>query len=133
MLGEKLVKLRKEKNLSQEQLAEKIDVTRQTISNWELNETSPNAEQLIKLAKEFNISIDNLLDNDIEVDKETNKEVANNYKFRATAFRIITVIWIIAAVTAFIENNYIPGIINIITAFIALTVSFIIEKKSKNK
>ena len=59
--------------------------------------------------------------------------VANNYKFRATAFRIITVIWIIAAVTAFIENNYIPGIINIITAFIALTVSFIIEKKSKNK
>ena len=45
-LGDQLFKLRKEAKLSQEQLAFEIGVTRQTISNWELNETSPNPEQL---------------------------------------------------------------------------------------
>ena len=46
MLGENILKLRKSKGLSQEQLGEKVQVTRQTISNWELGETSPNPEQL---------------------------------------------------------------------------------------
>ncbi len=41
-LGEKIIKMRKQKNLSQEDLAEQMGVTRQTISNWELNETTPN-------------------------------------------------------------------------------------------
>ena len=45
-LGDNIFKLRKDCKLSQEQLAEKVDVTRQTISNWELGETSPNPEQL---------------------------------------------------------------------------------------
>ena len=64
-LGENIFKLRKEYNLSQEQLAEKINVTRQTISNWELGETAPNPEQLKLLSKELNISIDELLNNHI--------------------------------------------------------------------
>lgn len=50
-LGDNIQKLRKDLKLSQEQLAEKIDVTRQTISNWELGETSPNPEQLKLLSK----------------------------------------------------------------------------------
>ena len=50
-LGDKIQKLRKDLKLSQEQLAEKIDVTRQTISNWELGETSPNPEQFKLLSK----------------------------------------------------------------------------------
>lgn len=64
-LGNKILDLRKKKGLSQEELGEKISVTRQTISNWELGETSPNIEQLKLLSKEFNISIDELVDNDI--------------------------------------------------------------------
>lgn len=46
-LGNNIQTLRKKKGLSQEKLAEKINVTRQTISNWELGETAPNPEQLI--------------------------------------------------------------------------------------
>ena len=65
-LGEKIFELRKKCGLSQEQLGEKINVTRQTISNWELGETAPNPEQLKLISKEFNVSIDELLDNDIE-------------------------------------------------------------------
>ena len=52
-LGDNILKLRKDCKLSQEQLAEKIDVTRQTISNWELGETSPNPEQLKLLSQHF--------------------------------------------------------------------------------
>ncbi len=76
-LGKKILELRKKSGLSQEGLGEKIDVTRQTISNWELGITSPNPEQLKMLSKEFNISIDELLDNDIHniiVQKVSNTE-----------------------------------------------------------
>ena len=63
-LGNNIQTLRKKKGLSQEKLAEKINVTRQTISNWELGETAPNPEQLILLSKQFDISIDELVGKD---------------------------------------------------------------------
>ena len=76
-LGDNILKLRKDCKLSQEQLAEKVDVTRQTISNWELGETSPNPDQLKLLSKALNVSIDELLNNDIKqvlVEKVNNTE-----------------------------------------------------------
>ena len=76
-LGNNILKLRKDCKLSQEQLAEQVDVTRQTISNWELGETSPNPEQLKLLSKALNVSIDELLNNDIKpvlVEKVSNTE-----------------------------------------------------------
>lgn len=65
-LGQNILNYRKKVGLSQEELGEKIDVTRQTISNWELGETSPNTEQLKNLSKVLNVSIDELVNNDIE-------------------------------------------------------------------
>lgn len=94
-LGEKLLSLRKKKGLTQEELAEKIDVTRQTISNWELNETSPNPEQLKKLSKELNVSIDELLDNDIKdilVEKVSSTEKTTKTTLKVVLFSILTVI-----------------------------------------
>ncbi len=64
-LGKNIYTLRKEKGFSQEKLAEKVNVTRQTISNWELGETSPNPEQLILLSGALDKSIDELVGNDI--------------------------------------------------------------------
>ena len=63
MLGEKIIQERKKHYLSQENLAEVVGVTRQTISNWELNETSPDLKQAEKLADIFNISMDELIGN----------------------------------------------------------------------
>lgn len=63
-LGKNILKLRKQLQLSQEQLGMKVGVTRQTISNWELNETVPDAKQLLALSKALDISIDALVDND---------------------------------------------------------------------
>ena len=65
-LGQNILNLRKKSGLSQEQLGEKVNVTRQTISNWELEETTPNPEQLKLLSKALNISVDDLIDNDIQ-------------------------------------------------------------------
>ena len=75
-LWENIYKLRKKK-LSQEQLAELVNVTRQTISNWELGSTSPNPEQLKLLSKYLKVNIDELLGNeskDILVKKISNTE-----------------------------------------------------------
>ena len=64
-LGKKILELRKKENLSQEQLAEKINVTRQTISKWELNETTPDIKQAKELSRLFKVSLDELTDNDM--------------------------------------------------------------------
>ena len=58
--SEKLLNLRKEKGMSQEKLAKSLNVTRQTISKWELNQTVPDMNKLVKIAKLFKISLDEL-------------------------------------------------------------------------
>lgn len=63
-LNKNIEQLRKKYNLTQEVLAEKLNVTRQTISNWEQGVTYPNPEQLLTLSKIFNISVDELLANE---------------------------------------------------------------------
>ncbi len=65
-LGNKILELRKKSGFSQEELGEKVDVTRQTISNWELNETQPNPNQLKLLSQALNVSVDDLLENDLQ-------------------------------------------------------------------
>ena len=65
-LGKNIYTLRKEKGFSQENLAEKVYVTRQTISHWELGETFPNPEQLILLSGALDKSIDELVGNDLK-------------------------------------------------------------------
>lgn len=72
-LSKNIYNLRKKNGFSQEYLAEKLNVSRQTISNWELGETSPNPEQLLLLSKTLEVSTDNLLDNDITF-RDNNKK-----------------------------------------------------------
>jgi len=66
-LGKKIIEMRKNKNLSQEQLAETLNVSRQTISNWENGRFYPDIDALVKISKYFNISLDDLLASDSNV------------------------------------------------------------------
>lgn len=100
-LGENILKLRKSAKLSQEQLAEKIGVSRQTISNWELGETSPNPEQLKLLSKNLNISIDELLENDVK--EVLVKKVSNTEKLAGLIIKILKAIGIIFVVLLIID------------------------------
>ena len=72
-LNKNLYNLRKAKGFSQEYMAEQINVSRQTISNWELGETSPNPEQLLLLSKTLETSVDNLLGNKTVFKDNTDK------------------------------------------------------------
>lgn len=74
MLGEKIRKLRKENKISQEALAEKLGVSRQSISLWENDQTIPSMENIVAIANIFGVSTDELLkDND---EKEV-EEISN--------------------------------------------------------
>jgi len=76
-IGKKILELRKKKGLSQEELAEKVGVTRQTISKWELSETYPDLNQAKNLSQVFNVSLDELVSNDIKdvlIEKTSNTE-----------------------------------------------------------
>ena len=57
-IGNKLNQLRKLSGMTQEQLAEKIDVSRQTISKWESDSTSPDLESIVKISRIFHVSLD---------------------------------------------------------------------------
>ena len=66
MLSEKLYKLRKNSGLSQEKLAEQLDVSRQAISKWESGTAVPESEKLIAISNYFGVSIDYLLKDEVE-------------------------------------------------------------------
>ena len=73
-LNEQIKKYRTEMNISQEELAEKIYVTRQSISNWENGKTYPDIHSLLLLSSLFGISLDQLVKGDIEIMKKEIKE-----------------------------------------------------------
>lgn len=76
-LGNKIMTLRKKNNMSQEELSEKVGVTRQTISKWELEETTPDIMQAKKLSEIFKVSLDELTGNNVNniiVEKISNTE-----------------------------------------------------------
>lgn len=100
-LGNKILELRKKNGLSQEQLGEKVNVTRQTISNWELGETAPNPEQLKLLSKTLNISVDELLDNDVK--NVLVERISNTERLAGIIIKILKFVGIIFVVFLIID------------------------------
>ena len=74
-IANRLVKLRKENHLSQEQLAEKIGISRQAVSKWERAEASPDTDNLILLARLYHISLDELLKTEEPVEAAEQPEI----------------------------------------------------------
>lgn len=64
--NEKLINLRKENGMSQEELGDRLGVTRQTISKWELGQATPNMTNLNELGTLFNVSINYLVDDNCD-------------------------------------------------------------------
>ena len=91
MLSEKLYQLRKKSGLSQEQLAEQLNVSRQAISKWESGSAFPESEKLIIISNYFGVSVDYLLKDEVEDDAKTaNNEVGKNPKIVAGLIICIT-------------------------------------------
>ena len=77
-LGEKIYRLRTDRNLTQEQLAEKLGVTRQSISKWEGDLVKPEIEKLKAMAKLFEVSLDDLISDEASDDKDKEKTMAES-------------------------------------------------------
>lgn len=69
-LGEKIKECRKQAGFSQEQLAERINVSRQAITKWETNKGIPDIANLIAISDEFGLSLDELIKDDVAVKKK---------------------------------------------------------------
>lgn len=79
-LSKNLKKIRKDNNLSQEELAEELNVSRQSVSKWESGLAYPEMDKIIQICKRFDLNINDLLQNDISEVKseETSKKSVNN-------------------------------------------------------
>ncbi|MDN6597447.1 MAG: helix-turn-helix domain-containing protein, partial [Lentilactobacillus parabuchneri] len=77
-IGNKIKTYRKIQNLSQEELARKVYVSRQTVSNWETNKRYPDIQNILLLSVLFDVSVDELIRGDLEAMKAklSNKKVS---------------------------------------------------------
>lgn len=102
-LDDKIAKIRKDNKMSQEDFAEIFNVTRQTISSWENSKSYPDIESLIKLSDKFNISLDILLKENIDMVKDIDKKVKDNKKLKTIIILIISFILIIMLILVSIK------------------------------
>ena len=94
--SEKLIELRKQKGLSQEELGNMIDVSRQTVSKWEAEQTTPEVDKVKELSKVFNVSIEYLLND--EAEKERRQKLTS----KKTALKIIIPIILTVIIIVFV-------------------------------
>lgn len=80
-LAENLKKIRKENNLSQEQLAEKLGVSRQSVSKWEAGQAYPEMDKVLQICKLFNLNMDELFNQDVKEINEVKESKANVNKY----------------------------------------------------
>ena len=124
-IGSRIHELRKNHKLSQEQLAEKVGVSRQTISKWELGETAPDIKQAKLLSQIFGVSLDELTDNDTK--EVIYQKVSNTEKLSGMIINILkilgafillsivaTVISIVLFTTFRVNNPLDSGVVSIV-------------------
>lgn len=112
MLGETIRNLRKEHNISQEEFAEKLGVSRQSVSLWENGQTLPSIENIVTIANIFNVSTDLLLKGNSQSEPLTEKIVVINRKLKAWEIVLLALgspVWLslIVAAVAVVLSVYV--------------------------
>ena len=146
-LGQKLLELRKSKQYSQEEVAFKLNVSRQTISKWETNQSTPDFDKIAPLCELYEITADELLTgkkvetNDIELVVE-NEEVDLIKRKRANGIGkgillyFIAIAWIMISVPVLMINPILAAAVFLLVCGIAtytIVYTCIIYKKKKNE
>lgn len=143
-LGQRLMDLRKSKQFSQEEVAEKLKVTRQTISKWETDQSLPESDKIIPLCKLFNITADELLTGKKQAVKEqkTIQDLKETKKKRTLGLissillYSLSIVWIMISIPVLKMNPIVASAIFIIICAIAtciLIYSRIMYKKEETK
>ena len=142
-IGEKLYELRKGKNLSQEEVADRLNVTRQTISKWETNQSTPDFDKIKPICDLYEISADELLTGE-KKETETNQSVNNQNTKEERAkgisagilFYFIAIVWIMISIPVLFINPIVASAVFILLCGIAtykIVYTCIIYKKDKVK
>ena len=126
-LGERLKSHRQKAQLSQEELAGRVYVSRQTISNWENDKTYPDVNSLVLLSEVFQISLDTLIKGDVDVMKDAiQKEEINKMKRYGAIYTVLLIALAVLAVPLFMWLGtwaFIPwGVLFAVAMFYALKV-----------
>lgn len=132
-LGKRIKYYRNEKSFTQDKLAERVFVSRQTISNWENDKSYPDINSIILLSEVLEVSIDNLIKGDVDQMKvEINSEEVEKMKFYS---RMMTILFLISVVSLFPLLKFI-GFYAAVPCFIlwlsTIIFAFKIEKIKEN-
>lgn len=143
-LGQRLLELRKTKGLSQEEVAFKLNVTRQTVSKWETDQSTPDFDKIIPLCELYGITPDELLRGKTsEKQTETNYEMETDNKSKIAKGIVIGVLlyfvavaWIMVSIPVFMINPVLSSAIFLLICGIATLVivyTCIVYKKNKKE
>lgn len=132
-LHNQIKKYRTELNLSQEELAEKVYVTRQTISNWENNKNYPDIRSLLLLSALFQVSLDQLIKGDVTMMREEiNKNELQRFNRDGAAFTVLLLLAVVSAVPLAVFLGYYGLLIAAILFAAAFYFAVRLEKYKKN-
>lgn len=131
-LGKQIKKYRADMNLSQEELAEKIYVTRQTVSNWENDKSYPDVHSLLLLSMLFNISLDQLIKGDIEIMKEEiNKDELQKFNHDGAVFTFLLLFFVVSFAPLFLLFKYCGLVASVFIYITAMYYALKLEKFKK--
>ncbi len=132
-IGLRIKKFREQQKISQEELALKIFVSRQTISNWETNKSCPDLKSLIMLSNIFNVSLDSFIKEDIKEMREiVEKEKIKKFNVMSYIFLAELIIVAVSAYSLASMDGYIGIVIWLCLFAIALYTAGKIERFKKN-
>ena len=131
-IGLQIKKFREQHKISQEELALKIFVSRQTVSNWETNKSCPDIKSLITLSNIFNVSLDDFIKGDIKEMREiVEKATIKKFNLMGFVYLVELLILIISAYPLFSIDGYVGVVIWLCLFTITLYTASKIEKFKK--
>lgn len=107
-IGKRIIEIRKQHGLTQEEFAERYHVTRQTISNWENGKSSPDLETLVSMSEDFTVSLDAMLKGDKEMVRQISREQKHGRNFILKLAVVVLSIVLIAAGLCALGNTTRP-------------------------
>ena len=102
--GDKLCKLRKKEGLSQEELGDKLNVTRQTVSKWELGQSKPDTDKLVELCNLLGVNVNDLMDDNIEI--KNNRHI-DSIEVKPRKWLLVVLIIVALAISVALINKLI--------------------------
>ena len=132
-VGNQIKKYRQSIKLTQEELAEKIYVTRQTVSNWENGKNYPDLNSLIMLCDLFNISLDILVKGDvIQMKKQVVQDDVRKFKRDTVIFTVLLIVTLLSAIPLFLYLELVGIVLWLVIAGIMIFYSIRLNKQKRN-